>query len=219
MHQLTTRSNLPEVAHDQQDYFLLDGSGSMEGPKWWKALEAIDAYIAQLKANNVQTYIRIVVFATNELDCIARECSIDDWVPCLAAPFGAPFTGTPLYDAITVMGIRLRDDNPKNAGITIATDGDENDSDFTDLDQAASILRWMRAKGWQVNFIGADFNNQTQAEKLGMQMENTVGVRMEKLVDMGRSLGEKRAKHARWGTPIEFSEDERQEFGGYLTNS
>jgi len=38
------------------------------------------------------------------------------------------------------------------------------------------------------------------------------------MLEAGKALGEKRAKNAKFGDDISFSEDERKNFGGYLTN-
>jgi hypothetical protein len=125
---------------------------------------------------------------------------------------------TPLYDAINLMCRKLRDLDPPKASIVIVTDGDENGSNHTSADQARALLDWCRAKGWQVTFLGADFNNSKQAKLLGADETNTIGVRKQKLLEAGKSLGDKRLKHALYGDDINFSEDERKNFGGFLTN-
>jgi hypothetical protein len=65
--------------------------------------------------------------------------------------------GTPLFDAINMMGRELQALNPPRCSIVIITDGDENGSRHTTADQARAILDWCRAQGWQVTFLGADF--------------------------------------------------------------
>jgi len=112
----------------------------------------------------------------------------------------------------------LRDLDPPRCSIVIVTDGDENGSKYTDAEQARAFLDWCRAKGWQVTFIGADFNNSAQARLLGADARNSIGVTKARLLEAGKKLGEKRAAHALYGDDINFSEDERKDFGGYLTN-
>lgn len=53
---------------------------------------------------------------------------------------------------------------------------------------------------------------------LGADESNTIGVQKKMLGKAGETLGRKRAAHAKFGDDISFSEDERKNFGGYLTN-
>jgi hypothetical protein len=200
----------------QLDYILLDGSSSMMG-KWWDCLGALQGYIDVLKAENIGSHGIIQVFDTIDLNLIARDCTLDQWKPFAEDPIGAHWGSTPLYDAVNLMGRTLRDLDPPRARIVIVTDGAENGSRYTDATQARAILDWCRAKGWQVTFIGADFNNSAQAKLLGADEANSIGVRKQKLLEAGKQFGQKAARHALFGEDIRFTEDERKNFGGYLT--
>jgi len=213
MNQIVNRSGTLQAP--QLDYILLDGSSSMS-PKWWETIGALEQYISVLKSQNVNSHGIIQVFDSYDLDCVFRDATLDTWGPL--NDIGYNGGTTPLYDAINLMCRKLRDLDPPKASIVIVTDGDENGSQYTDADQARAMLDWCRAKGWQVTFLGADFNNSLQAKRLGADETNSVGVRKEKMLEAGKSLGEKRAKHALYGDDINFSEDERKNFGGYLTN-
>jgi hypothetical protein len=201
----------------QLDYILLDGSQSMQS-KWWDMLGSLEGYIDVLKAENISSQGIIQVFDSIDLNMIARNSTLDRWESFRKEPIGAHWGSTPLYDAINLMGRSLRDLDPPKARIVIVTDGAENGSRYTDCTQARAILDWCRAKGWQVIFIGADFNNSMQAKLLGANDDNSVGVRKQKLVEAGRKMGQKAARHALFGEDIKFSEEERENFGGYLTN-
>jgi hypothetical protein len=199
----------------QLDYILLDGSSSMSH-KWWDTMGALQGFVDTLKTQNVNSHGIIQVFDSHDLDCVQRDSTLDTWGPLTDIGYNGGMT--PLYDAINLMGRKLRDLAPPRCSIVIVTDGDENGSNYTDATQARAILDWCRAQGWQVTFLGADFNNSQQARLLGADDSNSVGVRKEKLLEAGKALGQKRAKHALYGDDINFSEDERKNFGGYLTN-
>lgn len=199
----------------QLDYILLDGSSSMR-TKWWETIGALENYVSVLKSRNIHSHGIIQVFDTRDLDSEQRNSTLDTWGPL--TDIGAHWGMTPLYDAINLMGRKLKDLDPPRCAITIVTDGEENGSRHTNADQARAVLDWCRAKGWQVTFLGADFNNATQAKLLGADASNSVGVRKELLTQAGTSLGEKRVHHAQSGDDINFSEDERKNFGGYLTD-
>lgn len=199
----------------QHDYILLDGSGSMR-TKWFDTMTAIEAYVSTVRAEGVRSHIKMQIFDSGSLDYMARDCSIDDWKSLTQEPVGAYWGMTPLYDAIAIMGRRLRDLDPPRASIVIVTDGDENNSTFTDLTQAKAILDWCRAKGWQITFIGANFNNWKQAEALGANERTSIGVAQKHLVDATTALAKKRARYGLYGEQMHYTDDEKQKFGGFL---
>lgn len=203
------------VKTEQQiDYILLDGSGSMAG-KWPEVCGSIDAYVGGLKAENINSRVYFHLFSSSpNLDILAYDGPVSDYTSMVGLE--APFLATPLYDAVSIMGRRMNELDPPKARIVIATDGQETGSHFTDLHQAKAILDWMRAKGWTVTFIGADFSNAQQAAMLGADKQTAIGVQKKLLAEAARNLAKKAARHALYGEDIGFSEDEQQQFGGYL---
>lgn len=209
-------SQVPAKLNSQLDFILLDGSSSMTD-KWWDMLSALDAYVDGLKAEQVHSHIVLTQFSgSHNVECVCRDESITDWKPTRQEPFGMCSGGTALYDAIYMMGLRLRDLDPPKCAITIVTDGGENGSTVADRAQAKSILDWCRAKGWQVTFIGANFDNSTDAEMLGGHPASAIGVEKRHLSDATRSLAKKRVAYGATGAPMHWSDNERQQFGGYL---
>jgi hypothetical protein len=213
MNTLVNRSGTLQAP--QLDYVLLDGSGSMQD-KWWDSIGALDGFLNVLRTQNVNSQLIVHTFDSRDMECIQRDCLLTD--AGNLADVGAHWGMTPLFDAINLMVRKLAALDPPNCSIVIVTDGDDTSSSMTDVVQARSLLDWCRAKGWQVTFIGCDFNNSRQAKALGADESNSVGVQKAKLLEAGKSLGEKRAKHAKFGDDIEFNADERKNFGGYLTN-
>jgi hypothetical protein len=199
----------------QLDYILLDGSSSMMG-KWWDSIGALDGFLGVLRTQGIGSQVILHTFDSRDLECVQRDCLLAD-VGSLE-DVGAHWGMTPLYDAINLMVRRLAALDPPKCSVVIVTDGDDTSSKTTDVVQARALLDWCRAKGWQVTFIGADFNNSKQAKLLGADETNSLGVQKQKLLEAGKSLGEKRAKHAKFGDEIAFGEEERKNFGGYLTN-
>jgi hypothetical protein len=199
----------------QLDYILVDGSGSMMN-KWWDCLAALDGFMDVLKSQGVASHGIVSVFDDHNISEIQRDGEIAHWKTFSEEPLGAHWGGTPLYDAINFMGRHLKELAPPRASIVIITDGAESDSKHTSAAQARAILDWCRAKGWQVTFLGADFNNSNQAKLLGANDSNSIGVRSMKMLEAGKALGEKRARNALFGEDINFTADEKENFGGYL---
>lgn len=199
----------------QLDFFLVDGSGSMI-EKWWNCLAAMDAYCDVLRSQGVGSHGIATVFSGRNLDMTQRDSTIAQWKPFSEEPLGSTWSSTPLYDAINLMVRRLRDLDPPRATIIIVTDGYESGSRHTTSDQAKALLDWCRAKGWQVIFFGAEFNNSAQAKLLGANPSNAIGVQTKLLESAGALLARKRLIYGATGEDINFTSDEKQQFGGYL---
>lgn len=214
---IVVRSNsVSRITSPQFDFILLDGSGSMYD-KWWPMLGAIDAYVAGLRIAQIDSHILLVEFDDTDAHLPVRDTPIAGWKTFDVEPIGAHFGGTPLYDAIVLMGQKIRELNPNPGAVTIVTDGQDTGDKFADINQARAVLDWLRDLGWSVTFIGCDFDNSRQAKALGANPSNSIGVRKELLTDATREYAKKRARHARDGQGVSFTDDEKQKFGGYLT--
>jgi len=214
------RSGIPARISTQRDIILLDCSSSMIS-QWTDICKAIDAYVQCLQWDKINTSIYVVGFSSGGMDVCYRDCHVNDWQPLVVdhIPQIQPTGGmTPLYDGIQLACWRLRDEAPSKAHLTIATDGDENDSKFTDLDQPSGFLNWARAQGYQVTFLGCDFNNEKLGASLGANPGNTVSVQKALLEEAAKSLAKKRTRYSQFGTSMEFDDDERSHFGGMLTD-
>lgn len=201
----------------QLDIIVLDGSGSM-ADKWQDTIAALDIYVQELGKEGINSNVLLYVFTTKGGGFYfykERDCPADEWIHLRQQGITSHWGATPLYDAINQMGLQVRDIDPKKCAITIATDGEENHSQ-TNLTQAKAILDWCRAKTWQVTFLGCDFNNQRMASLLGGSPSSAVGVQQALLSDAAKSLAKKRAKYGLYGAPMHWSEEEQQQFGGYL---
>lgn len=197
------------------DYILLDGSGSMIG-KWDNTLACLESYVRTLRGGNLNSHGILQVFDGDNLEYIQRDSCIGEWPKFDRGNVDLPGGNTPLYDAVNLMVRRLAELDPKDCAIAIATDGGANGRQQTTIDQAKALLDWCRAQGWQVTFLGMDFNNAEQARQLGATKQNFIGVQRERLAEAGKLLGEKRLKYHKDGKDIGFNDDEKSEFGGYL---
>lgn len=194
------------------DYLLLDGSGSMI-PKWSETLAALDAY--RTRVGNLNSHAILHVFDGENMEYIQRDSLLSDWEPINRGTVDLPGGGSPIYDSINLAVRRLAELAPQKCTFVIATDGQDTGGD-TDEHQAKALLDWCRAQGWQVIFIGADFNNSRQARALGASTEHYIGVQKGRLSEAMDALAEKRLRYSRTGDDIGFSGDEKTTFGGYL---
>lgn len=202
------------------DYILVDGSGSMYA-HWADAMAALDAYVIERGPVHDKIVMTIFDGSHNRPPRLvtARDSTPATWARVSdgeTQPLGGM---TPLYDGINAMGRWARDTNPIRPGVAIiVTDGEENCSTTTQV-QAKAILDWMRAKGWTIKFIGANFDNSKQAAVLGGDKTEAIGVSSARLIDAAKALAKKRNLHAQYGTPMAWSEQDHEQFGGYLGHS
>lgn len=204
------------------DYILLDASGSMT-LNWHKTLSGLEAFRSTLIARaSIHSHGILHLFSSPSsvhLEEIARDSLMSDWGSLLQPPIPCIGGGTPLYDAVNCAVRKLAELDPPRASLVIATDGHATGQQATSIDQARALLDWCRDKGWQVTFLGVDFNNWTQAASLGGTESNTLAIAANRLSEACKKLAEKRIENYRSGKEISFSSDEKENFGGYLTKA
>jgi Mg-chelatase subunit ChlD len=210
---LTLRSSA--LAASGLDYFLIDGSGSMQS-KWWETIAAVEEYTSLLKRAHANSHLIVSTFSDQEPERVQRDGALADSASLLESPLTSAFGGTPLFDAINAAARNLRKLSPERATLLIVTDGQENNSRFTSLAQAKALLDWCRARGWQVIFWGCDFNNSLQAKALGANPATAIGVSSGLMKEAAAMLARKRLHYDRTGDSINFTRDEQQQFGGLL---
>lgn len=200
-----------------QAYILLDRSGSMQS-LWTEALSSVNAYAKELAnktdGNAVDSHITLAVFdeqAGLQFDILRRKQPALHWDKVTDAD-ASPRGMTPLLDAI-VRIIALADaDKPEKAVIVVMTDGMENASKEVTRDGVKAALDRVKAKGWEVIFLGANFDNIADASSVGVvadkQMAMSVGTMnasMERLAKKSRAY----YAAAPGAAPIEFNKEDR----------
>lgn len=201
-----------------QAYILLDRSGSMQS-LWTEALSSVNAYAKELAnkrdGDAVDSHVTFAVFDGQEglqFDVLRRKQPALHWEKVTdreASPRGM----TPLLDAL-VRIIALADaDNPQKAVIVVMTDGQENASREVTRDGVKAALERVKAKGWEVVFLGANFDNIDDASSVGIvagkQMamaEGTINASMQRLAKKSRAYGARAAGAA----PIDFDKEDRE---------
>jgi von Willebrand factor type A domain len=196
-------------------YILLDRSGSMQS-LWTEALSSVNAYAKELTnktdGKTVDAHVTLAVFDGQEglqFDVLRKKQPALHWEKVTdqdASPRGM----TPLLDAL-IRIIALADaDNPQKAVIVVMTDGQENASREVTREGVKAALDRVKTKGWEVVFLGANFDNISDASAVGVagakQMamaSGTIGASMERLAKKSRA-------YAASAAPIEFDAADRE---------
>jgi hypothetical protein len=203
-----------------QAYILLDRSGSMQS-LWVEALSSVNAYAKELantkddptpNKSSGDSHITLAVFddqAGLQFDVLRRKQPALHWEAVTDAD-ASPRGMTPLLDAL-IRIIALADaDKPDKAVIVVMTDGQENASKEVTRDGVKSALERVKAKGWEVVFLGANFDNIADASSVGVggskQMAMSPGTMNESMA----RLAKKSRAYAAASAPIEFDKADRE---------
>ncbi|MDZ4762484.1 MAG: vWA domain-containing protein [Alphaproteobacteria bacterium] len=195
-------------------YILLDRSGSMQ-TLWVEALSSVNAYARGLadktSGDAVDSHVTLAVFdehAGLQFDLLRRKIPALHW-ESVGDSEATPRGMTPLLDAIGRIVALAETDNAGKAVIVVMTDGQENASREVTREGARAALDRARARGWEVVFLGANFDNISDADAVGVvgsrQMSMAPGsmsVSMERLASKSRAYGARSA-------PVEFDDEDR----------
>lgn len=211
----TTALAKPTRTPEIHSYILLDRTGSME-PIWTEALSSVNAYadgLATLDGGpRVNADITLAAFDAQDglqFDVLRKDINANDWRDVTNKEI-SPRGMTPLYDAIGRMVSLAEKDKPEKAVIVIMTDGEENSSKEMTKTSAKAALDRVRAKGWEVVFLGTEFSNFDDATGVGQTASRNMAVSKDQLSDSMNRLAQKSRDFAAGAAPsVEWNADDR----------
>ncbi|MBC7977549.1 MAG: VWA domain-containing protein [Myxococcales bacterium] len=197
-----------------QAYILLDRSGSMQS-LWVEALSSVNAYAKELASKKdgdaVDSHITLAVFddqAGLQFDVLRRKQPALHW-ETVTDQEATPRGMTPLLDAL-IRIIALADaDNPQKAVIVVMTDGQENASREVTREGVKAALDRVKAKGWEVVFLGANFDNISDASSVGVGGSKQMAMSPGTMNESMERLARKSRAYAAQSAPIDFDEADR----------
>ena len=201
-------------------YLLLDRSGSME-TRWAEALGSINAYVADLAAGEAARVALVTLAVFDEhvglrFDVVRRSEPVSGWRRVSEAD-AVPRGATPLFDAIGRLTALAAEDGPDRAVIVVMTDGYENASREITKAGAKVAFDRCRARGWQVVFLGADFDAMAQAAVVGTVAAQTLNVTAGHYRAAAADLAGATEAYAAQAAPIAFSPAARARAGAPVT--
>lgn len=199
----------------QHDYILIDRSYSMT-PRWADTISGVNAYVDRLAKDEAtrDMYVTAAAFDAPtypdalDFQILARGAGVKFWNPI--GEFSLrPRGNTPLLDACMRMVDLMEADKPDRAALVIITDGEENRSRVARKEGVAAALDRCRARGWQVLFLGADFDNFGQAGDLGNAAAQTMSYASHNSVETMSLMAGKRGLYASGAATMDWHEDDR----------
>jgi hypothetical protein len=139
------------------------------------------------------------------------------WQP-ITSKDAQPDGGTPLYDAVGLITSLMQQASDERAVLIVETDGEENMSVELTREGAKAALDRVRERGWQVVFLGADFDAFGQSRSLGVSAVNTLNMSGDKGRQNTYSETLVRATHAYGasGQSMAFSAEDRDAAKGQI---
>jgi hypothetical protein len=211
------------------DFLLLDRSGSMDGSIWGEALNSINAYAKKLADDNVDTGITVVIFdSVNTFQIIRDRITPKTFRPLVSGESLdaegkdklTPRGGTPLNDATGKLLDLAQNGSPSGSkyekvAIVIMTDGEENASQEYPIktggtEKIKARLDGVREKGWQVIYLGANFDNQRQSQTYGAAAAQSIQTSAANFKGTMRSMAEKRTSYGLTGQTMSWSDEEKK---------
>jgi Mg-chelatase subunit ChlD len=199
----------------QHDFILLDRSGSMAS-MWAEALSSVNTYVDSLVKDNVDTGVTLAAFDTEpRTGRLAFEIVRDRIIPRtwrrVTSEDCAPRNNTPLNDAIGRIVSLAKAGDYARVAIIIITDGMENASMEYSHGAARALLDGCRNRGWQVIFMGANFDNRMQAGSYNNDINATLSAASGQMVNSMRATASKRAAYGVTGQSIAYTAEEKAE--------
>ena len=103
----------------------------------------------------------------NAFDVMRNDVPLTQW-KALSETELSPRGNTPLYDSTATLLNLAEQKNADKTVILIMTDGEENYSTVYTLPAIKDRIKNATSKGWEVVFLGAEFNVETQARSYGL---------------------------------------------------
>ena len=201
-------------------YILLDRTGSM-GSIWAEALGSVNAYVDALTkpADGAKPSdddkVTLAVFDHHgglQFDVLRRGVKAADWQKVTDAE-ASPRGMTPLFDSIARIVALAESDQPARAVIVVMTDGHENASKEVTKDGAKAALDRVRAKGWEVVFLGAEFGAFMDAEAMGVSGAKSMAMASGSFDASMRKLASKSRHYFEEAASMDFNAEDRKEAG------
>lgn len=198
-------------------YMLIDRSGSML-PKWGEVITSINVYVEELakKKGMKKSKATVAVFDGFKglaFDVLREATPVKKWQP-IAVDEVAPRGMTPLYDAVSKLTDLISTDKPETATVVVMTDGLENASIATSKEKAKAQLDELKDKGFDVVFLGADFDAFAQASSLGVAAGQTLNVTQDSYDVAASSLASRTVAYASTGDVKDWTVKDRNAAAG-----
>lgn len=188
-------------------FMALDRSCSMSGERWSSSIEAINEYIKGLQNEKIEGTVSITAFdslAGKQRLTNITKCSIPYFEP-LKPSVLEPSGMTPLYDAVAHVMDLANQQKSERTIIVILTDGHENASVEYTREKIKTRVEQCQSKGWEVLFLGANFDVSTYTQEAGLnatKFRNVDVTNLQARTLLSSDLATATANYAKFGAEV-----------------
>lgn len=191
-------------------FILLDRTGSMAG-LWTEAVRSVNAYVKDLQANP-DDRVTLAVFDLHDglnFDVVRDAVKVGEWKD-LGETEVTPRGSTPLFDSLArIIGL-AEGRNGEKTVLVVMTDGHENASREVTRAGAKAAVERFQARGWQVVFLGANFDAFDQAAQVGVSASATMSATPDSLPVAMSSVSRLTASYRATGARMSYTDDDRK---------
>lgn len=213
-------------------FILLDRSSSMAGARWENAIGAINKYVDTLKTDEVDADITLAAFDYNSISSWTHlgiqpgGLQMRPLEPVVGVQDGFSFTvlrdkvnlkkfkklkadevhprgSTPLYDATARLIDMADSKNNDKTVIIIMTDGEENCSRRYNLSSIRDRIATCQKRGWEVLFLGAEFNADHIASSYGLAAGKVINTSLRNMDASMQYMAMSSANYTKSGEAID----------------
>ncbi len=189
-----------------KSYILLDKSGSMSS-NWAETLGALNQYAKKMAEADGDTKITVAAFDSGSFDVIRDHVKAKKWSD-ITEDDARPGAMTPLLDSIGKLDALQK--AKKRASFLILTDGLENASREMKRDDVKAVIERWKSAGYDVVFMGADFDAFGQAGSIGVAAGQTLNLKKSNVnVTMDSYVGRTVAYAASGNANVDWSDEDR----------
>lgn len=202
-------------------FMLLDRTGSMQR-RWEEAVNAINVYVDEVvkaAGHDLLTDQDRVTLASFDrwqtgttFDILRDSVPLTSWSP-LRTDEVTPRGDTPLLDAVVRLAAVAEAKGSEKTVVVIMTDGEENASSEVTKDVARSAVDRLQKRGWQVVYLGADFDAFDQAGQVGIRPAATLSMAPGRMSAAMEAIARKTQAYTKSGVPMAFLDEDRKQSG------
>ncbi len=193
---------------------MLDRTGSMANI-WAETVQSVNAYVGDLQKTNPDDLMTLAVFDYQnglQFDVVRHKVRLADWTP-MAETEVSPRGWTPLYDALVrVIAMAEASKDPRTV-VIVMTDGHENASREVRREDAKAAVDRFLARGWQMVFLGANFDAFDDAKAVGVMAAATMSTSPGHFVQVMHATARSTSHYGVTGQSMTYSAVDREEAG------
>jgi len=155
-------------------FILLDRSGSMYA-RWEEVLGSVNTYIHTLRDDKALAKTTIAVFDDHGYDVLRDAVNPSKWKDITDKEVH-PRGMTPLHDSVIKMCATIEKVKSRKNVLVIYTDGHENASKDGSKAVAKAAVKRLEDRGFEIIFLGADFDAMRDAASIGRGFEKTLNM-------------------------------------------